>query len=102
MYIVLRFKINKTFRKPKGIIEGRHKFFSYTYSSLFENLDRDRNTCTCTCKCTVYVNKMSPYSTVIIQVVSLSHYSSSTVVLTVIVYLSIEHHSSETVITLLY
>ena len=33
---------------------------------------------------TVYVNKKSPYSTVIIQVVSLSHYSSSTVVLTVI------------------
>ena len=36
------------------------------------------------------------------SVVSFPHYSSSTVVLTVFVYLSIEHHSSETVITILY
>ena len=39
------------------------------------------------------------------SVVSFPHYSSSTVVLTVIgnlVYLSIEHCSSETVITILY
>ena len=48
----------------------------------------------------VYVNKKSPYSTVInCSIVSFPHYSSSTVVLTVI---GVLHHSSETVITILY
>ena len=44
--------------------------------------------------CTVYVNKMS-YS--IYWVVSFPHYSSSTVVLTLIVHVSIEHQLGNTV-----
>ena len=44
--------------------------------------------------CTVYVNKKSPYSTVITQ-----KFKSG---LTVIGVLSIEHHSSETIVTILY
>ena len=49
----------------------------------------------------VYVNKKSPYCTVI-SVVSFPHYSSLTVVLTVFGVFSIQHYSSETIITILY
>ena len=49
-------------------------------------------------------NKKLPYSTVISEYFFLSHYNSSTVVLTVTesMYLSLQQQTSETVITVLY